>query len=161
MALDHIGIHCKDYEGAVEFYDSILTTLGNKKKMSVESPQGRGTGFGKTAPTFWIHGPPVDAVETKPYGPVHVAFAASTRAAVDRFYEAAIAAGAKCNGKPGYRPYHPFYYAAFVIDKDGNNIEAVNHFDVTSWKVGLPLIVLGLALSIAYMKYWAVASSEL
>lgn len=61
-------------------------------------------------------------------GVLHVAFSAGTRSEVDRFYEAAIAAGGKDNGKPGLRAdYHPDYYAAFVIDPDGHNIEAVCH----------------------------------
>ncbi|EEZ29916.1 glyoxalase/bleomycin resistance protein/dioxygenase [Brucella pinnipedialis M292/94/1] len=59
---------------------------------------------------------------------LHVAFSAGTRSEVDRFYEAAIAAGGRDNGKPGLRPhYHPDYYAAFVLDPDGHNIEVVCH----------------------------------
>jgi catechol 2,3-dioxygenase-like lactoylglutathione lyase family enzyme len=80
-------------------------------------------GFGLPGkPQFWIHaGQPGGA-------PVHVGFAASDRAAVDRFHATALAAGGRDNGPPGVREiYHPNYYGAFVLDPDGNNIEAVCH----------------------------------
>jgi predicted lactoylglutathione lyase len=73
-------------------------------------------------PFFWL----ADAGKTSPR--IHVAFVAGTRAEVDAFYKAAIAAGGSDNGKPGLRPmYHPNYYGAFVLDADGHNVEAVCH----------------------------------
>ena len=80
-------------------------------------------GFGSGGkPDFWIGG------EGKLEKPVHVAIIANTRQAVDAFYRAALAAGGENNGSPGLRRhYHPSYYAAFVLDPDGNNIEAVCH----------------------------------
>jgi catechol 2,3-dioxygenase-like lactoylglutathione lyase family enzyme len=73
-------------------------------------------------PDFWIGG------EGRLNRPLHVALTAKDRASVDAFYHAAIAAGGKDNGSPGPRPhYHPNYYAAFVFDPDGHNIEAVCH----------------------------------
>ena len=76
-------------------------------------------------PIFWIAGRPPRNTG------VHVAFTAPDRATVDAFYEAAIAAGGKDNGAPGVREqYHPHYYGAFVLDPDGNNIEAVCHQSV-------------------------------
>ncbi len=60
---------------------------------------------------------------------MHIAFSASSHEQVDHFYRAALAAGGTCNGKPGYRPqYHRYYYACFVLDPDGNNLEAVTHY---------------------------------
>jgi catechol 2,3-dioxygenase-like lactoylglutathione lyase family enzyme len=80
-------------------------------------------GFGRDGkPSFWL------GTGAHPSGPAHIAFAAATRAEVDAFYKAAIAAGARDNGPPGIREhYHPSYYGAFVLDPDGNNIEAVCH----------------------------------
>ena len=84
-------------------------------------PAERGD-FQSGKPSFWIgEGEPLA-------GHVHVAFVAPSRAGVDAFYRAALAAGGKDNGKPGLRPqYHANYYGAFVLDPDGNNIEAVCH----------------------------------
>ena len=65
--------------------------------------------------------------DTSPGGPVHLAFQAPDREAVERFHEAALAAGGRDNGGPGERDYHPGYYAAYAIDPDGNNVEAVHH----------------------------------
>ncbi len=86
------------------------------------SPRGSSAGLGRSGkPDFWVfRGEPASAV--------HVAFAADDRASVDAFHEAAIAAGGHDNGRPGLRPeYHPTYYGAFVLDPDGNNVEAVRH----------------------------------
>jgi predicted lactoylglutathione lyase len=82
-----------------------------------------GAGFGREgAPTVWL------GVSDQPGSSVHLALTAPNRKAVDAFYAAAIAAGGRDNGKPGLRPdYHATYYAAFVIDLDGNNLEAVCH----------------------------------
>lgn len=142
MALDHVGIHTKNFEESVTFFEKVLIPLGNKRKMDISNEHGRATGFGKYGPAFWVHGPPEGTAATEsPSGSLHIAFAASSRAEVDAFYSAAIAAGATCNGPPGLRfKYHPFYYGAFVI-KDGNNIEAVNHFEFFSWKLWLPIAV--------------------
>jgi catechol 2,3-dioxygenase-like lactoylglutathione lyase family enzyme len=83
-----------------------------------------GVGFGdRGKPWFWL-----SPTREGPSGPTHVAFAAADRAAVDAFHAAAIAAGARDNGTPGLRPhYHADYYGAFVLDPDGNNVEAVCH----------------------------------
>jgi catechol 2,3-dioxygenase-like lactoylglutathione lyase family enzyme len=83
-------------------------------------------GYGpKGRPQFWI----VPASAEHPVsGPFHLAFAADSRRAVDDFHRAALAAGGRCNGAPGLRlHYHPDYYGAFVLDPDGNNMEAVYH----------------------------------
>jgi catechol 2,3-dioxygenase-like lactoylglutathione lyase family enzyme len=85
-------------------------------------PSASAAGFGRWGkPDFWIG-------EGEPGQAFHIAFAADDRATVDAFHEAAIAAGGRDNGGPGLRPeYHPSYYGAFVLDPDGNNIEAVCH----------------------------------
>ena len=125
--IDHLGMPVGDIARATEFYSKALAPLGIGIVMEVsaeETGAGAAVGFGSEAkPFFWIaEAPTLDG------GHVHIAFAASSRAAVDAFYAAAIAAGGKDNGPPGLRPhYHANYYGAFVLDADGNNIEAVCH----------------------------------
>eukprot|EP01039_Chlorochromonas_danica_P002183 gene2183-2383_t len=156
MAVNHIGIHVKNYEESLQFYEKVLPTLGNRKVMSVDCVEGRGTGFGTCHPSFWINGPPASAPadKEKVSGPVHIAFSASSRKEVDAFYASALEAGGKDNGPPGLRlHYHPSYYAAFILDPDGNNIEAVNHFELPSWTVWLA-VALGSATGLAAFYYW-------
>ncbi|BEJ10654.1 hypothetical protein CspHIS471_0100760 [Cutaneotrichosporon sp. HIS471] len=118
--LDHLGINVTDYARAKEFYGTVLATLGSSMQME-PVPGVSGWGPTQMEPAFWITEKPVT-------GPAHVAFSAKNRKEVDAFYEAALKAGAKDNGKPGIRAeYHPNYYGAFVIDADGHNIEAVCH----------------------------------
>lgn len=124
--LDHIGIKVTNLERAKAFYDQSLAPLGITALFEAPGDETGGTpfiGYGEGfKPYFWISAQP-RATEL-----VHVAFAADTRAKVDAFYAAAIAAGGKDNGPPGMRPlYHPNYYGAFVLDPDGHNIEAVCH----------------------------------
>lgn len=119
--LDHVGIAVSDYARAKAFYTAVLAPLGYGLVM--ETSEADAAGFGpKSKPIFWIgKGKPADS-------PVHVAFAAENRAAVDAFYKAALGAGAKDNGPPGIRAhYHPDYYGAFVLGPDGANVEAVCH----------------------------------
>jgi catechol 2,3-dioxygenase-like lactoylglutathione lyase family enzyme len=119
--LDHIGISVTNLAKSTEFYKKALAPLGIEVVMEVPNIT---VGFGKPGkPDFWI----ADSHGTKPTR-THVAFAASGRAAVKAFYEAAIAAGATDNGPPGVREhYHPHYFAAFVTCPDGHGIEAVCH----------------------------------
>jgi catechol 2,3-dioxygenase-like lactoylglutathione lyase family enzyme len=122
--LDHIGIGISDYARAKAFYDKALAPLGIALVMEVSAEQTGdqpAAGFGSDGkPYFWFGGGAVARA--------HVAFVAKDRAAVDGFYRAGLAAGGKDNGGPGLRPhYHANYYAAFVLDPDGHNIEAVCH----------------------------------
>jgi catechol 2,3-dioxygenase-like lactoylglutathione lyase family enzyme len=123
--LDHAGFPVSDYARSKAFYLQALAPLGYVLVMEVQqdendSPAAGFGGGGK--PDFWIGG------EGGLQRPIHIAIAAQNRAAVDAFYSAALAAGGKDNGAPGLRPhYHPNYYAAFVLDPDGHNIEAVCH----------------------------------
>ena len=124
--LDHIGLAVADFDRAKAFYRAALKPLGLGVVMEVTAEETGGdahAGFGDEGkPFFWI------GTGAKPKGDAHVAFAAQTRAEVDAFHAAAIAAGGRDNGQPGLRPhYHPNYYGAFVYDPDGNNIEAVCH----------------------------------
>jgi catechol 2,3-dioxygenase-like lactoylglutathione lyase family enzyme len=129
MSIDHISIAASDFQKTVSFYEAVLSTLGYKKLMTIEDDKA--VGFGNRFPSFWIHRARTSN-ETSPRSGTHIAFVASSRQKIDEFYRIALKHGAKDNGPPGFRPqYHRFYYAAFVIDADGNNIEAVNHFD---WK---------------------------
>jgi catechol 2,3-dioxygenase-like lactoylglutathione lyase family enzyme len=118
--LDHVSLDVSDYEASRAFYEAALAPLGIRLIMEPASGVG---GFGDEFPFFWI-----GARELGPDSGTHVAFTAEDRATVDRFHEAALAAGGRDNGAPGVREiYHPHYYGAFVLDPDGNNIEAVCH----------------------------------
>jgi catechol 2,3-dioxygenase-like lactoylglutathione lyase family enzyme len=119
MILDHVGYNVRDFAASQSFYVQALAPLG----ITVVA-QGEGWAMlgreGK--PQFWF-----GAMGPAQTG-VHLAFAAADREQVRRFHQAALAAGGRDNGGPGLRPhYHPAYYGAFVIDPDGNNIEAVCH----------------------------------
>jgi catechol 2,3-dioxygenase-like lactoylglutathione lyase family enzyme len=111
----HTTLHVSDYMKSKAFYVQALAPLGYKNNME----EGEAAGFNDGKNTdFWIMR--VDQVV-----PTHLAFEAKDRQEVQAFYEAALAAGATDNGGPGYRDYWPGYYAAFVYDRDGHNIEAV------------------------------------
>lgn len=125
--IDHIGLSVSDIERARAFYQAALAPLDISEQMTVGPDQTErketAIGFGTDdQPFFWIgDGGAVGEGS-------HVAFTVDTRAKVDAFYAAAITAGGRDNGAPGVRPhYHPNYYAAFVFDPDGLNIEAVCH----------------------------------
>ena len=125
--IDHLGIEVADYARSRDFYDRVLATLGHAVVMEVTlemTGHYEGCGFGPAGrPHFWV-----GKGRGTPSGGSHIAFSAQTRAQVDAFHAAALAAGARDNGAPGLRPhYHPHYYAAFAIDPDGHNIEAVCH----------------------------------
>ncbi|MBK7859204.1 MAG: VOC family protein [Archangiaceae bacterium] len=121
---DHVGIRVKDFAKSKAFYVKVLETLGHKllKEYTPEQTGGSAAaGFGTAMPQFWIG-------TTSPAGPGHIAFTAKDKAQVEAFYKAALAAGGKDFGAPGPRPeYHQSYYGAFVLDPDGNNVEAVIH----------------------------------
>ncbi|MAY61960.1 MAG: glyoxalase/bleomycin resistance/extradiol dioxygenase family protein [Rhizobiales bacterium] len=123
--IDHFGIHVSDYDAAKRFYDAAFAALGGSLVMTVppEFTGGkRSGGYGRGKPYFWMTEGAAQTPST------HIAFAADDRAQVDAFYKAAMAAGGRDNGAPGIREhYHPNYYGAFVLDPDGNNIEAVCH----------------------------------
>lgn len=125
--IDHLGFPVSEYERAKDFYTKVLAPLGYGLVMEANAGQtesgGRAAGFGPEGkPAFWIA---EDKVAAK-Y--LHIAFLAPSREAVDAFYAAAMAAGGTDNGAPGLRTqYHPNYYGAFIMDPDGNNVEAVNH----------------------------------
>jgi catechol 2,3-dioxygenase-like lactoylglutathione lyase family enzyme len=124
--LDHVGFAVSDLERARQFYQKALAPLGIILIYDISAEQTDGEaylGFGEDQrPYFWV------GTGKRSQGAVHVAFLAKSRSLVDQFHRAAIAAGGKDNGAPGLRPhYHKHYYGAFVLDPDGNNIEAVCH----------------------------------
>jgi catechol 2,3-dioxygenase-like lactoylglutathione lyase family enzyme len=120
--IDHTGIGVADVGRSAAFYDAALAALNLRRV--VQLPENAGTdgiGYGTAFPVFWIDRYHPHSVKQ------HVAFAAKSRAEVDAFHAAALKAGATDHGAPGLRTggYPPGYYAAFVLDPDGNNIEAV------------------------------------
>ncbi len=124
--LDHAGIAVRDLGRSRAFFERALKPLSIVVEAEVTAEQAGAhnhVGFGAGGkPFFWI------GDGARPSGPAHFAFEAASRAAVDAFHEAALAAGGVDNGAPGLRPhYHANYYGAFVLDPDGNNIEAVCH----------------------------------
>lgn len=119
--IDHIQLVVRDLSASRTFYAAILDVLG--------IPMG-----GSSEEYFWadelfVSTAESEAAQGRLTGRHHLAFQAQGRAMVDAFYRAALEHGGKDNGAPGERPYHPGYYAAFVLDPDGNNIEAVYHGD--------------------------------
>ncbi|HEY0953668.1 MAG TPA: VOC family protein [Roseateles sp.] len=117
--IDHLQLVVRDLEASYRFYAAVFKVL--------EIPIGD-----KNDEYFWADELFVSTADSKAAqgeltGRVHLAFQARDRAAVDAFHAAALAAGARDHGSPGERSYHPGYYAAFVLDPDGNNIEAVFH----------------------------------
>jgi lactoylglutathione lyase len=117
--IDHLQLVTADLERSKRFYRAVLEVLG-------VPIAGEGPGF------FWSDELFVSSVESpaalgRPTGPTHFAFQAADRETVDRFHRVALANGGTDHGAPGLRSYHPGYYAAFVLDPDGNNVEAVHH----------------------------------
>ncbi len=121
--IDHTGINVSDFAASKAFYEKVLATLGYTLRLDLGDAAGFGDGAG-TDPggDFWISA-------GTPFTPrSHIAFHADSIAAVQAFHAAALAAGGRDNGAPGPRPqYHAGYYAAFVLDPDAYNIEAVFH----------------------------------
>jgi catechol 2,3-dioxygenase-like lactoylglutathione lyase family enzyme len=124
--LDHISLVVSDIAKARAFYDEVLGVLGYGRVMDFDHEGKAYTGYGPPQkPAFWIYGgygkPVLGAGQ-------HIAFVAPNRAAVDAFHRAALAGGARDDGRPGLRPdYHENYYGAFIIDADGHKLEAVCH----------------------------------
>lgn len=119
--IDHVTICVKNLEKSRAFYEKVLATLGYRHNIGSKKERYYGFGFGED-PILEIS----QATKDRPaHKKVHIAFKAKTKDQIKEFYKVAIANGAKDNGKPGPRKnYTPTYYATFVIDADGNNIEA-------------------------------------
>lgn len=121
--IDHIQLVVNDLQASRRFYEAVFGVLGI-------AIGGEGPDY------FWADELFVSSVDSraaagKPTGRTHLAFQAKDRETVDRFHAVATAAGGKDNGRPGERPYHPGYYAAYVLDPAGNNLEAVHHGPAT------------------------------
>ncbi|HVP61433.1 MAG TPA: VOC family protein [Myxococcaceae bacterium] len=115
---DHLGLRTTHLEASIRFYETALAPLGHR----LASRDDQGAGLGPPgAPALWLSG-----VAGPSASSIHLAFTAPDRQAVDRFHAAGLAAGGRDNGAPGPRlDYGPRYYAAFLLDPDGNNVEAV------------------------------------
>ena len=111
--IDHVHLRVHDLDASKRFYAAVLESLGHELT-------GEGEGYFSADELF-------ASDDGEPTGHLHLAFQARDRDTVDAFYEAALAAGGRDNGAPGERAYHPGYYAAYVLDPDGNNVEAVYH----------------------------------
>lgn len=124
--IDHIAINVSDLQRSRHFYEQALAPLGYIVRREFQ----KSLGLGSVAPSahadpggdFWL-------AQGTPFAPrSHIAFRATSKKQVQAFYRAALQAGGRCNGEPGLRPhYHAGYYAAYVLDPDGYNIEAVVH----------------------------------
>ncbi len=111
--IDHVHLRVADVAVSKRFYQAVLRSLGR-------DIDGEGDGYFFADELF------VDQADSSP-SKIHLAFQANDEATVQQFYQAGLAAGGQDNGAPGERHYHPGYYAAFLLDPDGNNIEAVHH----------------------------------
>lgn len=119
--IHHLSVGTNHPEKAYEFYDRVLATIG-AKRIADFSPHA--VAYGKLFPEFWVH-PPCNGEKADVGNGWHVSFYATSENMVQEFYQAAIEAGATCDGKPGSRePYGPCYYGCFIRDLDGNKIEA-------------------------------------
>lgn len=124
MPVDHVKLPAADLEASRAFYGAALAPFGYKLVYEGESSLGFGIGDGGDDDE-----PFALRRDDSPNVGTHIAFTASSAAQVDAFHAAALAAGGRDNGAPGERPYGGYYYAAFVLDPDGHNIEAVYHGD--------------------------------
>ncbi len=111
--IDHVHVRVRDLEASKRFYGAVLEAVGYEITRDAESFF--------TADELFV------SADGEPTERIHIAFQADDRETVHRFHEAGLAAGGRDNGAPGERAYHPGYYGAFVLDPDGNNVEAVNH----------------------------------
>jgi catechol 2,3-dioxygenase-like lactoylglutathione lyase family enzyme len=119
--IDHVSVGVSDLDRAARFYERALEPLGLARLVTLPKT----VGFGKSYPEFWINFR-ADMAEVAPESGVHICFRAKSAADVDAFHAAALNAGGRSDGAPGLRPHDRVrYYAAFVIDPDGNRIEAV------------------------------------
>ena len=120
--IDHVGLKVADFERSLIFYREVLATLGFDLLADFTVGRERHAGFGRGRPSFWI------GSGKTARGDTHVAFTAASRAEVEAFHAVGVSSGGRDNGPPGIRAhYHPNYFGAFVLDPDGNNIEAVYH----------------------------------
>ncbi|MBS1962419.1 MAG: VOC family protein [Bdellovibrionales bacterium] len=121
---DHAGFDVRDLKKSMAFYDAALAALGVKRLVFMEEYAVAGYGREGERPKFWV----AEGAPTNGDDDVHLCFSAKTRAEVDAFHAAALRAGGRDNGAPGLRPiYHANYYGGFVLDPDGNGMEACCH----------------------------------
>jgi catechol 2,3-dioxygenase-like lactoylglutathione lyase family enzyme len=114
---DHVMLNVSSRTKSMKFYTPVLEVLGLRALYD----KGSYTAYGSESPQFWLRESEAKDATRK----AHLAFSAASRNLVDKFYQAALAAGGKSNGPPGLREHGPHYYAAYVFDLEGNNIEAV------------------------------------
>ena len=132
--VDHVGFRVSDLAASRRIYEAALGELGWTVFGEGEFEGDAHVGFARDGrDDFWLHAVGTVPGRDRVTSGVHIAFGAEDSTAVDRWHAAAVAAGATDNGAPGIRPeYSGTYYAAFVLDPDGNNVEAVYHAPLTS-----------------------------
>lgn len=119
--MNHVSIGTNHFDKAVEFYDTVLKTIGASRQHEIPDVA---VAYGKLFPEFWVQRP-LNGESASSANGTHFAFLAPSRAAVNEFYRVALEAGGTSDGEPGLRPeYGPGYYGAFVFDLDGHKIEA-------------------------------------
>ena len=125
--LDHVSLYVKNFAQALSFYTEALEPLGYVPHYV--DRVGKSAGFGPRGEAEpWLARGSLWVAEGQPETKIHLALRGPSREAVAEFYAAGLRAGGKDNGKPGVRPdYHANYYAAFLFDPDGNNLEALTH----------------------------------
>ena len=122
--ISHVSIGTNQFKKAIEFYDSVFTAIGIKRV--IELLDYNAVAYGKTHPEFWVQ-TPVNDLPAETANGIHFGFSCESQKHVDSFYEAAIKAGATCEGPPGPRPHYGIeYYGCFVKDLDGHKIEAMH-----------------------------------
>lgn len=130
--IDHIQLVVRNLEASRRFYEAIFRTLG--------IPMGAAADDFFWADELFVSTADSSAAQGQLTGRHHLAFQAKDRPMVDAFYVAGLENGGTDNGRPGERPYHPGYYAAFLLDPDGNNIEAVHHGDANRSAASIKII---------------------
>ncbi|GAB5469102.1 MAG: VOC family protein [Rhodospirillales bacterium] len=119
--LSHVSIGVNELDKALAFYDAVLATLGIRQ---IIEHAGEARAYGRAFPEFWVQGP-LDEGQAQPGNGTHIAFMATSKAEVDAFHAAGLAAGGRCDGPPGPRAeYDAPYYGAFLRDPEGHKIEA-------------------------------------
>ncbi|PMD66155.1 uncharacterized protein K444DRAFT_607587 [Hyaloscypha bicolor E] len=152
MPLAHVSLPVSSLSESTAFYTTLLAPLGYGIYLSLEETVGMGPKYG--APDFWLHHCPKEKEgEKEGVSKTHICFSASSQKQVKAFYEAGLKAGGKDNGKPGERNYTKGYYAAYVLDLDGNNVECLYYQPLWLTAMQYAPSILGAA-AVGAVAWW-------